>query len=658
MKTMKAFLLVVLAVLALGYQGEAKPAGTQLVYLHSGLPAFGLRLTIEGGSAPSRIVASDAAGRIPAIAAGSVVTITDPSTRLALMRFSVPRRVPQRVLVPEPIRMKATVAGSEDYLRTITIQYGFGSRITANERFRQDYDRLIGPSPGENVVFGTPMPKSSPEWVYTCVGAQSQFVTGWIPATDTPQVLLYTRAGDVLLRDVALPKNIQPRDTIDLGRLELLPSRHIQLDIDAPETAVQSDYLIYLRSAQIASEDRQQVARYLSVLDRIAPRIFAFLTQARPLAAARGSSQIVYIPRFERFRLRIAPAIAPGTVEQVVDVSSGSATVSVKAAELSAAEAATEPLDGVVLREGTQAPVPGARIVYSAPPEKIEVTADAQGRFHFPNVATSRSITLYATTPAGVRPPSSARLDLVRDPGANTPVTIVLPTERMRAWSPFAAPKQPRLSLSAAGIEAGRAKQGPYLSPFSAAPLAARTATANLQSELFFTDDEYENCIVDVFSKIFGDEIPVDVTDAQWVSIPEGKISVTIAQSGTYDVRLAVGPLLAYAAEGISFTANQPKVLTLTPVAPFVHNALVTYFRYAGFAAPVQEGTGVYYSSAATEMDPLQEDANYQGVTTLGVIDYTLYIYVNDRDMGYFSGFLNLSPFNYYGTVFLQAPPN
>ncbi len=74
-------------------------------------------------------------------------------------------------------------------------------------------------------------------------------------------------------------------------------------------------------------------------------------------------------------------------------------------------------------------------------------------------------------------------------------------------------------------------------------------------------------------------------------------------------------------------------------------------------SAPVPQGTAIYFPSQADEPDPIEIDADAQGVVTLtGCWSNSIDVFVAAEGIGYFNGSVSID-FRGYGTVFLDRTP-
>jgi hypothetical protein len=623
-------------------------AATKFVWAHSDSPATGLSILVKAAGG-GKSLTTDPAGESETIAAGSEITVHDPETGLDLLIISAGAPIANPIRVPEPIRLSGRVAGGAG--KPVFVQFGFGERVTPIERLRRLYDRYIMLEPGANTLFGIELPKSALRWGNAQMEPDGRYLTPFFPAED-PQVFAHNTDRAVGFRDAPLPRQFRARATIDVAPLTLTPTRTLRVNYDAPATAVAVDAQIFLKQVRIDPQRRESVARLLSVLDRIDPRLLVFATGLRPYNLSAGQATITGLPEFDEIDVHVMGALTSQGFDRTLRLEGASAEISFSSADVLPTDGKA-PLKGVVVVDGSYAPVKNANVVYSCYPEKIEVKTNDDGEFGIPAACSGRDITVFVTATDWIAPPRFAPAQIRRRirPGQGTePVVIAIPAaKRARTLPRLREPKPP--DVSAATLSRNRSSQKSYYAPIRESRVEPWLRGQPIPPGGYYLaeDEELEPA---VYVSAPGTSQVNTVVDIRWVDPTH--VDVIVTQSGVWQVLAARGALIIGGNDAVEFVALQPKRVEIFMLKYF-KSLLVVISAYAPKAC---SNCAVYISNPAMDPDPTEIDTTSFGVADLEVLDNNnLHVFVADKRYGYYDCLVKLD-FRHDVDVYLLKTPD
>ena len=431
----------------------------------------------------------------------SAVTVTDPGADgCLLLMFRTEARPPVTMAVPEAIRIRGRMPA--EHLTDLRLQYGYGRRIPAGQRFRALHDRALAIDEAENRPLGLELPLSAASWQEMKVDADGAFTTGWFPAEEPPQLAAWNTAGRVAVEDVSL-RGVTPRAALDAPALRFVQTKRGAITFSARASAAAAIAgEIYLRGAQWRPEDRAFIARYLSVLDRIDTRTFTFATMMRPFTFEPGETTIGFLPPWSSVDVRLMDAIVSNAADLALPLPETSASLDVKGEQLLPAGGQTLPLHGSVVVDRLDLPMVGATVVYSCYPDHYETTTDRFGNFVIPRACVGRESTVFVTAKDERYAPSQVTQTVTVRPGAVQRLVIRLPERKVPfAAAPGRPPQHPTAeSIAAAALSESR------LRPFPTSPFWTGGQPAPADGVIFNGDDDDTPWL----------EVP------SWVSLPQG----------------------------------------------------------------------------------------------------------------------------------------
>lgn len=313
--------------------GPTDPNAVTLRWLRSGAPVDGARVELSR-QLMKTLAAPDANGVLTVPATGfDAAAVHLPSHDYAVVVTRDPAR-PGELRVPEPVRLRGrvTTANGGGGLR---LQLGTGPRRPVLERHLAER-RGPFPKPGDRHVFGDlELPDSSTHWQTLEVGADGSFVTPPVTSEAMPQLVASDDAGGFAALDVTLPAAFEPGATIDAGTIAVGAPTAIEIVTDLPR----NDLLVLeaaLRTPALGATRRAEVARHLSMLDRVDDLAFEFGSGRGPVyLPLRGTTRIAGLPPLGSVEVGFFGASPLRSVRRTVDIVAGqTATVRVSAEEL------------------------------------------------------------------------------------------------------------------------------------------------------------------------------------------------------------------------------------------------------------------------------------------------------------------------------------
>jgi hypothetical protein len=605
-------------------------AATQFVWAHSGSPAPALSVQVKA-TAGGKSLTSDSGGQTETIAAGSEVTVHDSETQLDLLLIPAGSAIPNPIRVPEPIRLSGTVEGNGDARKGLIVQYGFGERVTPNDRLRRLYDSYSRLEVGADTTFGLTLPRSALRWGNALIAANGSYLTPFFPATEDPQVLAYNASRAFGLRDVVLPARLEPRTTVAAGPLALTPSASLTINYQAPATPVAVDAQVFLKAARIDPRYREPAARMLSVLDRLDPRLFVFATGIRPYNVSAGRVVIAGLPPFADMDVHVMGALTSNGFDRTVRP--GDSELAFSSGDLLPKDGKA-PLRGIVVIEGSYAPVKNATVVYSCYPEKIEMKTNDAGEFGIPGACAGRDITLFVTATDWMEPPRFAPAQMRKQAHVAQgmqPLVIALPAIKRASGTPRARlPKRP--DMSPAALARNRETQKSYYAPIRGSRVEPWFQSSAIPpGEYYLEENNDDKLDPTVYVWAPGTTQVNNVLDIRWVDSTH--VDIIVGITGKWAVLAADGALIIGGNDSVDFDANVPKRVEINMLTYF-KSLLVVISAYGPFAC---SECAVYIANPAVDPDPTEIDTTESGVADLGVLDNnTLHVFVANPRYGYY----------------------
>lgn len=658
--------LIAGSLLAGGHDRVAAQSGgvaTAFVYRHAGQPAAGVRIIQRLNDGEELVALTDGDGRAT-LTPRARVRIEDPAADdVVLDGFTVGATTPARVLVPEAVRLSGKIAS--EAVGTLRLQYGFGRRVTARQRFRRDYDRDAAKTPPEETqLFGLAIPKSPHAWRQISVKPDGSFLTPWFAGADDPQLLATTAAGRVAVEDVALT-GATPRATIAAPALRFVQTKTLAVDVRGQRKKVATDVEVYLRGARWRDDDAAFVARYLAVLDRIDVRTFTFASAIRAYVIGLGASNIPWLPPFSDVDLRLMGAVMGPQADVTVPVPDTSARLALNARQVLPEHTNTLALTGTVVFERTYAPAENATVVYSCFPDKVETRTDRFGNFVIPAACVDKESTLFVTTTDTASPaqfaPAQKTQTLVHRTGDVKPVVIVLPFKPLAVAGRAAPVLPPGPDLRASTLRNARKLWVPHHEPIRNSAfwplLRSRPAPPDAAFRTLGQDNGDGAPRVLVYQDAMDGEEYNNVVNAAWVDREQAILAVEVSEPGNWRVRVEESICFVGENTSVDFTENRTQVMKISLIDQQLYNLYLTVFYPGGLNLPVDAGVPVYFPSYIEEPDPGEEETNRNGVVTFATCDLNaVNVFIAAEGVGYFNDAVTLY-WQQGGTITLAAEP-
>jgi hypothetical protein len=411
-----AYAFVATAVLIFVSLSLAQPGDrTKFVYLISGQSASGLKVTVVTLDGKTSSYTTDASGYVIGMAREGKLMVDDPVTGIRLIDRILDKAVTE-FKVPLPLRVQGTVSGFGKDPSSITIDCGYGSRLTVSDYQRQVHGLPLVPMPRENKLEGIEMARVPIRWLRSNPNTRGRFVTGWFAALEAPELLVFNNAGQTAVRTVRLPKGVRARQTILAGPITPTAGATLEVSIEASKTDLPLGLMMGVKSLSLRGAPRAQTTQMLSLLNRRDMAVGQFLAKRRQIPLELGgTTKVAGLPPMQSLRLYFVGPTPGITAERTVTIPQrGTVRIRLTEDELLGKREPLVSLTGVVRVEQGGPPVKGATVVYSSYPFRYETTTDDNGRFTIPRVAANRGGAVFIDAPNPQAAPPFDRITVTR----------------------------------------------------------------------------------------------------------------------------------------------------------------------------------------------------------------------------------------------------
>ncbi|HZM85119.1 MAG TPA: hypothetical protein VFF31_01060 [Blastocatellia bacterium] len=411
-----AYAYVATAVLIFVSLSLAQPGDRiKFVYLISGQSASGLKVTIVTPDGKRSSYTTDASGYVNGMTREGKLIVEDPVTGIRLIDRMFDKSVTE-FKVPLPIRVRGTVSGFGKDPNSITVDCGYGSRLTVSDYQRQMHGLPLVPLPTENKLEGIERARVPSRWLRSKPDTRGRFVTGWFAAVDAPELLVFNNAGQTAVRTVRLPKGTRARQTILAGSITPAAGATLEVSIEASKTDLPLGLMMGVKSLGLRGASGAQTSQMLSLLNRRDMAVGQFLAKRRQIPLELGgTTKIAGLPAMQSLRLYFVGPTPGITAERTVTIPQrGIVRVRLTEDELLGKREPLVSLTGVVRVEQGGPPVKGATVVYSSYPYRYETITDDSGRFTIPRVAANRGGAVFIDAPNPQGAPPFDRITVTR----------------------------------------------------------------------------------------------------------------------------------------------------------------------------------------------------------------------------------------------------
>lgn len=435
--TVPFFWLAVLGLAATVAAQPREPETLRFVYLFSERPAAHLivSLTDPRTAGTTRSILGD--GGLLALPEGDrSLELRDPQSGLVLFALNSiatwERPAEGVVRLPLPVRVIGALRGFGDEPAAIDVHHGSGPRISVSDFQRREHGLRFQHFDGENAAWGLELPAIASRWGITRPRLDLSFDTGWIAVVAPPQLAVRDREGRVATLEVPLPPAISAHAVLSAGTITPAASATIELDRSAlPATDLPLLLRASLETAAVPAGSETAAGLHLALLEVLDPRAAHFaLRRAEIPLELTGVTRIAGLPPFVNAGLVVAgPTPGLAVRSSLAAGTGGTARLGLAADLLTAVRRV--PLGGLVLSAGG-APIPGATVVVSSYPDRIETRTGADGRFSVPSAAAGREAVVFVDAPVGGEKPFdrvtvSRRIEVPADGGGGVDITIEVP---------------------------------------------------------------------------------------------------------------------------------------------------------------------------------------------------------------------------------------
>lgn len=643
-----AYAFAATAVLILLSVTLAQPSErTRFVYLISGQVAAGLQVTVVTPDGKTLNYTTDAYGYVNSMPREGKLIVADPVTGIRLIDRMLDKPVTE-FKVPLPIRVRGTVSGFGKDPTSITIDCGYGPRLTVSDYHRQMHGLPLVPMPDENKLEGLEMARVPSRWLRSNPNSRGRFVTGWFAAVDAPELLVFNNAGHTAVRTVPLPKGVRARQTLLAGLITPAAGATLEVSIEASKTDLPLGLMMGVKSLGVRGAAKAQTTQMLSLLNRRDEALGQFLAKRRQIPLElEGTTKIVGLPPMQSLRLYFVGPEPGITAERTVIMpQQGTVRIRLTEDELLGKREPLVPLTGVVRVEQGGPPVKGATVVYSSYPYRYETTTDESGRFTIPGVAANRGGVVFIDAPNPQAAPPFDRITVTRP---------VAPLPRSGA----------RSSTSEQVFEIPRVTSGARTFIHSGSPTAASTAQAGSIITVLeeinydfpicgtnYTQDELQyvtSPVVEAYlyqqQQLFG-PIPVSIASATVDKNGLAVVNMTFPDKGNYLVFLQYTPFVFDVAGVLIVGSPGARVI----FSPKRNLAQLTINVVDGNSRPVGQNVEVNFPGWPVDVDPYETLTNNNGQVIVNCVSRgagdiarnLLLVEVNDPTYGCYNGYLTL----------------
>jgi hypothetical protein len=621
---------------------------TRFVYLISEQPAAGLQVTVVTPDGKRSNYTTDASGYVGSMAREGKLIVTDPVTGIRLVDRMLDKPATE-FKVPLPIRVRGVVSGFGKNPSSITIDCGYGPRLTVSDYQRQMHGLGLVPMPNENKLEGLEMARVPSRWLRMNPNPRGRFVTGWFAAVDAPELLVFNSAGLSGVRTVSLPKGVRARQTVLAGLITPAAGAMLEVSIEASKTDLPLGLMMGVKSVAVRGG---QTTQMLSLLNRRDKTIGQFLSKRHQIPLELGgTTKVAGLPPMQSLRLNFVGPVPGISTERTVTIPrQGTVRIRLTEDELLGKREPLVPLTGLVRIEQGGPPVKGATVVFSSYPYRHETTTDENGRFTIPRVAANRGGVLFIDAPNPQAAPPFDRITVTR------PVAP-LPRPGVRATAAEQVFEIPRLTSEARPL----IRSG---SPTAATTPRAGSTVTLLQDINYdfqvcgtnYTQDEFQyvtSPVIEAYRQVNGQFFgPIDVTigDASVDRNGLAVVNMTFPYQGDFLVFIQYTPFV-FDAAGVTILSGAPAKIVFSPKNNMT-TLVLTVLDQAGNRVP--SNVEVNFPGWPFAVDPYETLTNFVGDVPVNCVsrgpnigidlvrDHLL-VEINDPTYGCFNGFVTLS---------------
>ena len=395
-----------------------KGEGTAIEY-GPGEPAEVWALASRGAGAPE-FEGLTAGGWLPKLPRGLHLLLADTASGLVLFDGSVPES--GAIRVHKVVRLTGKIAGTAAGT-VVSGKVGTGERIAALDRWLRDSGATSPRDDRAKASFGVPLPLSPAHWQRARV-VDGEVDSGWIFA-ESPQVVVFDSAGDVLVQDVSPPADIKAHASLDVGQLTLTPTRTLDVSVKLPDADLELPLTLGVHDVTLGEASAVDAGRYLAALDQIDPRLFGLLVLDHGYALpANGDAHVRYLPPYAAMTLLVHDPRSDQAIEKKVELKRDT-TARVELAETRGSPASAT-FRGQVHLVGTGTAVAGATVVASQYPDRRETVTDGEGRFSVEGVSAKEPVDIAISVPAAAAGDIYVRSQVFRQLDTAKPAELII----------------------------------------------------------------------------------------------------------------------------------------------------------------------------------------------------------------------------------------
>jgi hypothetical protein len=334
-----------------------------------GVTAF---VTEAGGARVAHAIG--ASGEFPVPAREATIEFFDEATSLTLLQVAGVPPVPREHVLPVPLRL------SGEALEGVRVRVAAGADGTPMDRVRAATGSRIKAAPNESAPWGFALPPTPRETVPLAAGDGARWSTVWFFRGDSALVTMTRRDGAFAQWQVDT-RTAAPRQVIEVPPPQWVRPAALEIAVELPPQVPRASIGVNLTGVRVAPEREAAVASMLAAVDLADTEIGKFVLGTDDLfIEAPAPLRIAPVPAFDSATLTFRNDATGMVATREVALREGETTaVRVAAEDLFPSKTEERLVEVRAVLQGTEVPVPGARVVASTFFGRVEAATDADG---------------------------------------------------------------------------------------------------------------------------------------------------------------------------------------------------------------------------------------------------------------------------------------
>lgn len=351
------------------------PEGVCIARFGAGGPfAEGVVAFVTEAGGPRSGFVINTGGEFPVPLAEASIEFFDEATSLTLLQVASAPPQPREYVLPVPLRLTGAA------MRGVRVRVAAGTDGTPMDRVRAATGSRIKPAPNEAAPWGFPLPPTPRETIPLAEGDALRWQTVWFFRGESALVTM-TRDDGAFAHWSVQTRTAAPRQAIGVPPPQWIRPAAIEIEVELPPQVPRASIGVNLTSVRVAPEREAAVASMLAAVDLADTDLGEFVLGTDDLSIeAPAPLRIAPVPAFDSATLTFRNDATGMVATREITLREGeTTTVRIAAADLFPAKTEERLVEVRAVLQGTEVPVPGARVVASTFFGRVEAATDADG---------------------------------------------------------------------------------------------------------------------------------------------------------------------------------------------------------------------------------------------------------------------------------------